>query len=296
MRHAVLGAGGVGGLMGGMLAQFGEQVTLLLRPQTFPRHPDSLVLERQSGKTQVVIERATALNGPADVLWVAVKAPQLEAALRIVPQSGDGIGIIVPLLNGVDHVALLESRFGAQRVVAGTIAVESERVSPGHIIQRSPFARMALAEKGKPQLGEIAEKLRNAGFTCEFQSDVPKMMWGKLAFLAPLALTTTASERDTSGVFGDPEWKQRLVACAREACDVAAREGASLEHAKIVGLFEALPPHMRSSMQKDVAAGRTPELDAIAGPIVRCGAKHGIATPVTGALVAQIRNRVPELA
>ena len=281
--------------MGGMLAQFGEHVTVLLREQTLARHPDTIELERQSGKAKAPVERALKLTKPVDVLWITVKAPQLQEALRRIPTDGAGIGILVPLLNGVDHVARLQSQYGAERVVAATIAVEAERVAPGHIVQRSPFVRLALAENGRVKLQGIADKLRQAGFTVDFQADVPKMMWSKLAFLAPLALTTTASERPTGGVWSDPEWKHRLVTCAREACEVAAAEGAPLDYNKIVGLFEALPPHMKSSMQKDVAAGRTPELDAIAGPILRGGSKHGIPVPVTTDLVAQVRNRVPQL-
>ncbi len=292
MKHAILGAGGVGGLIGAALAHEGDQVTLLLRPETLAQHPGHLWLERSTGNIEAPVRAATKLIEHVDVLWIAVKAYQLVAALRAVPPDGSGIATIVPLLNGIDHVDLLRSRFNHERVVPGTIAVESERVAPGRIIQRSPFARLALAATGKRQLEVVAARLQRAGFSCEFQKDEKTMLWGKLAFLAPFALTTTASDKSKQQIFDDPEWRERLESAVREACAVAAAEGATLDQTKILATIESLPPTMRSSMQKDVSAGRVPELDAIGGPIVRGGRNHAIAVPTIRELVAKIQSHL----
>ncbi len=189
MKHAILGAGGVGGLVGATLAHEGDQVTLLLRPETPARHPGYLRLEGPTGNIEAPVRTDTELREPVDVLWITVKAYQLVEALRAVPRNGPGIVTIVPLLNGIDHVALLRSRFDPKRVVPGTIAVESERIAPGHIIQRSPFARLEFSATGEGQLEGVAARLRRAGLSCEFQIDEKTMLWSKLAFLAPFALT-----------------------------------------------------------------------------------------------------------
>ena len=67
--------------------------------------------------------------------------------------------IIVPLLNGIDHVALLRERFGAERVIAATIAGEVERVAPGHIVHRGPFVRLNVSARGKPHLAGTLDQL-----------------------------------------------------------------------------------------------------------------------------------------
>jgi ketopantoate reductase len=134
VRHAILGAGGVGGLIGAALAHQGDQVTLLLRPETLGQHPSYLRLQGPFGNFQAPVRTDAKLREPIDVLWVTVKAYQLVAALRAVPRNGPRIVTVVPLLNGIDHVALLRRSFNHESVVPGTIAVESERVAPGHII------------------------------------------------------------------------------------------------------------------------------------------------------------------
>jgi 2-dehydropantoate 2-reductase len=292
VKHAILGAGGVGGLVGATLAHESDQVTLLLRPETPARHPGYLRLEGPTGNIEAPVRIDTELREPVDVLWITVKAYQLVEALQAVPRNGPEIVTIVPLLNGIDHVALLRSRFDPKRVVPGTIAVESERITPGHIIQRSPFARLEFSATGEGQLKGVAALLRRVGLSCEFQIDEKKMLWSKLAFLAPFALTTTAGNKSKQEIFADPAWRARLESAVREACAVAAAEGASVDQARILTTIESLPPTMQSSMQKDVSAGRTPELDAIGGPIIRGGKTHGIDVVATRQLVATIGDRL----
>ncbi len=174
--------------------------------------------------------------------------------------------------------------------------MEAERVAPGHMIQRSPFVRLALSVRGERQLEGVAARLRRAGFTCDFQADEQTMLWSKLAFLAPFALTRTVAAKTKGEVFADPTWRERLGSAVREACAVAVAEGAAVDGAKILATLESLPATMRSSMQKDVAAGRMPELDAIGGPIVRGGLKSGVEVPVTRDLAARIEDRLKKRA
>src|ERR1700690_61829 len=143
MRHAILGAGGVGGLIGAVLAKSGQSVTMVVRPESLAHYPAQLQLESLFGNFSVPVARAAEVP-PADVLWIAVKATQLEAALTSFTKP-DSVTAIVPLLNGIDHLALLRARYGDARVIAATIAVETERVAPGHIIHRSPFANLNMS-------------------------------------------------------------------------------------------------------------------------------------------------------
>ena len=292
MRHAILGVGGVGGLMAAFLAHAGEEVTLLLRPETIGRYPKTLSVQSPFGSFEVPTECATVLAGHCDVVWITVKATQLEDSLKVLG-NGNTITTIIPLLNGVDHLALLRSRFGRDRIVPATIAVEAERVSPGFIVQRSPFVRLNIGSQAEPQLTAIIEKLRSFGFTCNFIPDERTLLWSKLVFLAPLALTSTAGALTTDQIMSDPTWHSRLLGCLHEVYSVGTASGAKLDEAQVQKLFAGLPAGMRSSMQKDVAAGRPPELDAIAGPIIRGGQEHGIPAPITRELVDLIRTKAP---
>jgi 2-dehydropantoate 2-reductase len=253
-----------------------------------PRYPDHLTLERPSGSITAPAKAVATLTEPVDVLWIATKTYQLQPALEVVrtlPRN------VVPLLNGVDHVAVLRARFGREHVVPGTIAVEAERIAPGQFIQRSPFVRFNLAASGEPLLGAIVGELGNLGFTCQFISNEQTLLWGKLCFLAPIALVTSASGKTVGEILADTRWRQELTSAVAEACAVANAGGAGIDAQKIQTLFDSSPPGMRSSMQKDVAAGRQLELDAIGGPIVRGGEHYGIDVSTTVSLMAAIRAK-----
>jgi 2-dehydropantoate 2-reductase len=260
-----------------------------VRRETLAQYPKKLRLESAFGNFEVDV--AIAAEVPAvDVLWITVKATQLDSALAEF-KNPESVRAIVPLLNGIDHVALLRGRYGADRVIPATIAGETERVSPGHIVHRSPFARLNVLSAGRELLGGTIDQLQQMGFTCSFIDGEPTLMWGKLVFLAPFALSTTAADKTVGEILSDPEWRSLGEACVREACAVGVAEGAKVDPEKVLAGVAGMPANMRSSMQKDVERHNAPELDAIAGPILRGARKHGIAVPVTTKLVAAVQRR-----
>ncbi|MFZ0312152.1 MAG: 2-dehydropantoate 2-reductase [Candidatus Korobacteraceae bacterium] len=284
MHHAILGAGAVGGLIGTALASLGEDVTLIVRPEKLPVYPRTLTLEQPSGTLTAKAKVADKLTQPVDVLWIATKTFQLEAALATVEATPK---LMVPLLNGVDHIAVLRERFGNDHVVPATIAVEAERLAPGHFVQRSPVL-LNIAASGEPVLGNIVQRLAGIGFTCKFVADELRLLWGKLCFLEPFALVTSASGKNLGEIEADPEWKAKLESAIAEACAVAKASGADVDKAKQQAAFATLPPTMRSSMAKHLAAGLRLELDGIAGPVLRGGARYRIPVPVTQELASRV--------
>lgn len=289
LHHAILGVGGVGGLIGASLARAGDPVTVVVRHDSLASYPHELKLESPFGNFSVSVERSAEVP-PVDVLWIAVKATQLDALAALThPES---VKAIVPLLNGINHLDWLRSKYGFDRVIPATIAVESERVAPAHIVHRSPFAILNVSAAGQPLLGSTLDALQKIGFECHFVDDEPTLMWTKLVFLAPFALATTAFDQPIGGVMSNPDWKTEWESCVREVCAVAIAEGAKVDPNVVLARMTRAPQGMRSSMQKDVERGNPPELDAIAGPIIRAGDRRGIEIPATKRLLSAVAARV----
>ena len=291
MQHAILGSGGVGGVLGASLAHAGEQVTMVVRPGKLAQFPRELRLESPLLGNFSAPARKSEQVPACDVLWVAVKATQLEDALRSVPDP-HGVKAVVPLLNGIDHVARLRALFGEDRVIPATIAGEMERVAPGRYVHPSPFAMLNVAGSGRALLADVLAKLEKLGFSCRFVDDETTLMWNKLVFLGPFALATSAAGVPIGEVLADEARHKQLEACIREFCAVAKAEGAQVNPDKVVGAFAMVPKDMRSSMQKDVERGNPPELDAIGGPVLRGGERHGIPVPATRELVAEVQQKM----
>ncbi len=290
MKHVILGLGAIGGLMGTALSSTGEHVKVIVRPETLASLPPQLSLQRPAAQESLTgsVEPIFELNEPTDILWIATKTYQLTSALELIKQAPR---YVVPLLNGIDHVSVLRERFGASHVLPATIAVEAERSGPGKFIQRSPLLRLNLTESAKPLLGGLTETLGKIGFTCQFIQNEQTLLWNKLCFLGPGALSTSASGKSVGEILADAEWSQKLKSAVAEACAVAQASGAETRSDQTLAFFDGVPPTMRSSMQKDVIAGRPLELEAIGGPIVRGGERFAIATPVTSLLMAAIRAK-----
>jgi 2-dehydropantoate 2-reductase len=289
----VLGPGGVGGFIAAALAHAGEEVTVIARESTAEQIAERGI-EVESVRLGGFLARPaanTTLRRPVDVLVVATKATGLDAALERIEADPD---LVVPLLNGLDHMALLRERFGADRVAAGTIRIEADRPAPARVVQSSPFLRVDLAADDPAlhqALQRVAQTLENARVPAEVGSSEAQILWSKLVRLNALACTTSACDRPIGFIRTDPQWRQALQGCIVEAAAVAGAEGAYIDPAQRLAELDDAHAQLGSSMQRDIAAGRQPELDAIAGAVLRAGKRRGLECPTVARLSEQIAQR-----
>jgi 2-dehydropantoate 2-reductase len=298
MRIAVLGPGGVGGLIAGALSRGGVPVEVVARESTAETiSARGLCVSSVLLGDFVALPRAVArLREPVEALIVTTKAAGLEEALARVEAQPR---LVLPLLNGLDHLDLLRARFGAQAVVAGTIRVEANRPQPGVIVHTSRFLRVDMASR-HPTAGEpmatLARTLTDAGIparVCWPISDrsEPQVMWSKLVRLNALACTTSAFDLTLGEIRSTPRLRAELIAAIEEGTAVARAEGATLQSPEPLGELAAAHDTLGSSMQRDIAAEREPELDAIPGAVLRAAARHGIGCPTIERLVGLIAAR-----
>ncbi len=290
---AVVGPGGVGGLLGALLARAGHRVVFVARPGTAEAlNTGGLTIHSvQFGDFRVPAAAATRLDGPVDACVLAVKATALDAALAQVPPGALGDGLVLPLLNGVDHMSVLRTRYPAAQVAAGAIQVETTRVAPGRIEHTSPFSGIEMASDTAPagRVEALAQRLRRAGLDVRVRDSETAVLWDKLAFLAPLALVTTYAGAPAGTV--RTRWRDTLEAVIGEVASVAAAAGAPVDPAAILARFDRIPAAMKSSMQRDAEAGRPLELDAVGAAVLRAADRYGLATPVTARLVTELGSR-----
>jgi 2-dehydropantoate 2-reductase len=295
LRVAIVGVGGVGGLLGALLSRRGEEVTFVATETTATILAEQGVRIRSEryGSFTANATAVTILSAPVDVCVVAVKATQLDAAMGRVPAETLGDGLVVPFLNGVEHVGSLRDHYGS-RVVAATMRVASTRTAPGVIEHASPFMKVELAisddddDPRKERVVTFAHHLQAADVDVEIRDDELSMLWGKLIFLAPLALLTT--KYGTSAGDIRTAHRDKLLAVIDEIAHIGEKLGARLNANAAVQFFDSVPDTMQSSMQHDAATGRPIEIEAIGGAILRAAAQTGIPAPVTETLVNELRQ------
>ncbi|MGX4689684.1 ketopantoate reductase family protein [Streptomyces sp. JNUCC 63] len=286
---AVLGPGGVGGLLAALLSRAGHRVICLAGDATARSLREGGIRVRSGlfGDFTAKVEADTELREPVDLCVVAVKHTSLDAALDRVPPAVLGAdGLVLPLLNGIEHPEALRRRYGDDRVAAGVIRVESTRVAPGVIEHGSPFAEIDLAGTTARPLTGLAAVLESAGVRTRLAESETAVLWAKLAFLAPFALLTTRYGVDIGTV--RTGHREELLALVGEITAVGRAAGAPLDPDRTLAMYDAFPAGMRSSMQRDAAAGRPLELDAIGGAVLRAAKRHGIPAPTAARLVSEL--------
>ena len=273
MTTAVLGPGAVGGALACVWRFRASASICVARPETAAAiGDDGLTLVTDDGERTVQLEAVEQLDEPVDLLLVAVKAYGLDdgvARIRAEP------GLVLPLLNGLEHMDVLRQRF--PNVVAATIGrFEGYRESPTRIVQQTPGIVNVAAK-------EAPEQLARAGIDTRAGGSDEDVLWEKLARQGPIALLTSALGRTIGELRSDP----RLRLAVEEACAVAAADGAHTTFAEQWAIIESLPDWATSSTERDVTAGRLSELDAIAGAVVRAGRRLGVPTPTLSELLEQ---------
>lgn len=288
---AVLGPGGVGGTLAVRLALAGNRVACVARPSTAAAIArDGLTLECE-GETLLTRPQAVErLEEPVDLLLVTVKAYVLDDALaRVVPGAG-GVGLVLPLLNGLEHMETIRARMGV-RVATGSIGhLEAYRPSPTRIVQTTPTP-MVTAAAGEPLQDELASALavlRTAGVEVRSAVSERAVLWDKAVRLAPLAAVTSLTQRPLGDLRRDRDWGERLRTAVEEACAAAAADGVDVSPAAQWEMIGAMPATLTTSAARDVAAGRPSEIDAIVGAVVRAGRRLNVPTPTLDDLLSQL--------
>jgi 2-dehydropantoate 2-reductase len=293
LNVAVLGPGGVGGFLAAMLAREGSKVLVLASDNASAAIAGSgLRLEsRRFGDFVVSVQAASRLTDRVDACLITVKATQLRDAVDRVPANALGSAVVIPFLNGIEHVDFLRAVYPPSSVVAATIRIEAARTAPGVIRHTSPFASVEIAASAdnRDRVEPIAAHLSASGLDVRIRDDELAMLWDKFALLAPMALLTT-HERANVGAIRTRR-RADAIELIGEVVAVAGADGVHVDREAVLHLLDSVPESMESSMQRDQAAGRPLELDALGGALLRRAAKAGVAVPVTRRLVGELQSR-----
>jgi 2-dehydropantoate 2-reductase len=286
---AILGPGAVGGSLAVRLSLAGVRTICVARPETAGIIALSgLVLQSREGSLSARVEVTERLEQPVGLLLVTVKAPALQDALERVDPAAVSEGVVLPLLNGLEHMDVLRERFDG-RVAAGSIShYQAYRTGRVQIVEAtaSPVVTMASDDVARSDLERVADVLRQARVDVRVGQSEKRVLWHKAARIAALSAATAATGRTIAELRGDQQWRDRLQHAISEACAVAAADGVPLRVAAQWDIIDQIADETTTSAARDVAAGRRSELDAIVGAVLRAARRHDVPTPTLSQLAA----------
>lgn len=299
MKILILGAGAIGGYVGGRLHQHGADVTFLVRParqQAMQR--DGLVI--RSTKGDIVQKVKTVLKagegGPYDIVLLTPKAYDLDSAIEAIAPAVDANTTVVPLLNGMRHLDLLDAKFGKDKVVGGLARVGVAMSAEGHILHTSPFAAISFGERdGKAprnSLVELDAAIKKAGIDGGLHQNIVQDLWDKWIMLCSLAATNCLM-RGSSGDILEAEEGRAIVMEAVDECQkvavAAGHDPGEKGMQTIRGFLTVKGSRFTASMLHDLEKGAMVEADHIVGDMIARARKAGVATPLLRTAYAHLQ-------
>jgi len=283
MRIACVGVGAIGGALAAPLAAAGRHELVLCVREPFAR----LVVESPARRIDVPVRCETDPTrvGPADWVLLATKAQDVPGAAKWLAELGRRGTRIAVVQNGVEHRERVTPFAGQAELLPVVVELPAERTAPGRVRMRGG-ARLTVP--AGPAGEAFAELFAGTGIEVLQSSDFRRAAWRKLCLNAASGALCAAAARPIE-VLHEPGMAELALGIMRECLAVARAEGADLPDAvadEILARLLALPAGSGNSMLYDRRAGRPLELDARNGAIARIGARHGIATPLNGALCA----------
>ena len=279
---AILGPGAVGGSLAVRLANTGVHVICVAHAEAVGLIAlAGLVVESPEGTLTARVEATEHLAKPVDLLLVTVKAPALDDAIERIDPSAVSDGVVVSLLNGIEHMEVLRARFDG-RVAAGSIShFQAYRAGRVQIVEATlaPVITMASESLSRTRVEQAADMLRRARIDVRVGENERRVLWHKLARIAPLAAVTAVSGRPVGELRDDPKWRPKLEGGIVEACAVAEADGVSLRPAAQWAIIDEMADETTTSAARDVAAGRGSELDALLGAVLRAAERLDVPCP-----------------
>lgn len=284
---AIVGPGGVGGIIAGALFRANIPVDIVARPTTARVIAEKglRVDSAQFGTfTAPIPVRTEPAEGSAVI--IATKAYSLADIAQQVSRAHPVE--VVALCNGIAHTGQVEAM--ADNAVSASIRIFAERTAPGVIVQHTDQSLIVIPEKAWD--GPVARALIEAGFDVKKGGTQERVLWEKLSMLSPLALLTASSgEPIGRALDADPDFTRGLVA---EVAELARRGGADVTAESVLRLLASLEPTSTSSLARDVAAGNSTELDALGTQVAELAESAGLSHEYLDAAVARVERRMGE--
>lgn len=307
LRILVLGAGGTGGYFGGRLAQAGADVTFLVRPaRAVQLQRDGLVIRSPRGDARVAVKclvadelAQEAATRPFELVLLSCKAYDLDSAIDAIAPAVGPRTVVLPILNGLRHYAVLDARFGATRVLGGLCFISATKGEHGEVLHLGKPASVTFGERDGTTAGRceaIAAMFDAAGVDHRLSPDIARDLWIKFTFLTTLA-GATCLMRASIGTIVAAEGGQAFIEAMYDECvAVAAAAGQPIPREAqddALRMLTQVGSSVTASMLRDLESNERIEGDHIVGDMCQRAHVAGQRAPLLD--LARVHLRAYEL-
>ena len=298
MRILVLGAGGVGGFFGGRLVEKGEDVTFLVRSKRKQQLEEKgLVIRSVNGDFSFQPKLVTKEDRttPFDVILFSTKAYHLhEATIDLKPFVGKNT-VIIPLLNGIAHLSLLQKEFGEEKVIGGLCFIETTLNDQGEIVQTSAANRLVFGEiksQDSERINHISKAFAGTKSSFVLSENITQDMWHKYLFITVMSGVTTLMRAPIGPIRESEGGRDFIQNLFEESVQIMRALGAPVkeniveEHMKTI---DKISYDMKSSMQRDMEKGSSIEAKHLQGYLLKLAEEMSIDVPLLSVVYQNLK-------
>ena len=291
MKYLVIGAGGTGGSIGAYMTEAGKDVTLIARGAHLKKMQEEGLKMETTKKGNYTVNPIKAVDmehydGQPDVIFVCVKGYSLEETIPFIKRVAKASTIVIPILNIYGTGGRMQERLPELLVTDGCIYIAAEIREPGTIWQNGDIFRVVYGVRNKeelrPELFEVAKDLRESGIDGVLSDNIQRDALQKFAYVSPMAACGLYYHVSAGEVQKTGEPRDTFVKLMKEIDALAVAMGVPFLVDIVttnLQILDALNPTASTSMQRDIYAGKSSEIDGLIYEVVRMGEKYGVPVP-----------------
>ena len=292
MKYLVIGAGGTGGCIGAYMAEAGKDVTLIARGAHLKAMQENGLRMETTQKGSYVINpiKATDMEHyeeKPDVIFVCVKGYSLQETIPFIRKVAKPDTVVIPVLNIYGTGGRMQKELQELLVTDGCIYIVGLIKEPGCLLQSGNLFRVVFGVRDekeyRPVLAEVKKDLEESGIECVLSDNIRKDAMRKFSYISPAAACGQYYGVGAGEIQKPGEIRDTFIALIEEIMALSGAMGIAFEEDMVktnLAIIDSFAPEVKTSMQRDMEAGKDSEVDGLVFEVARMGRQYGVEVPL----------------
>ncbi len=306
MKYLIIGAGGTGGCIGAYMTQAGKDVTLIARGVHLKAMQENGLRMETTSKGNYVVENIKATdmehyNEKPDVIFVCVKGYSLKETIPFIRKVAKPETVVIPVLNIYGTGGRMQKELPNLLVTDGCIYIVGLIKEPGCLLQSGSLFKVVFgvreATEYRPMLAQVKKDLEDADIECVLSDNIRKDAMRKFSYISPAAACGQYYRAASDAIQKPGEIRETFKTLIGEIMAISDAMGITFEEDMIktnLAIMDTLAPGVKTSMQRDVEAGKNSELDGLVYSVVRLGEEYGVSVPMYRKISEKLQQEIGE--
>lgn len=306
MKYLIIGAGGTGGCIGAYMTQAGKDVTLIARGVHLKAMQENGLRMETTSKGNYVVENIKATdmehyNEKPDVIFVCVKGYSLKETIPFIRKVAKPETVVIPVLNIYGTGGRMQKELPNLLVTDGCIYIVGLIKEPGCLLQSGSLFKVVFgvreATEYRPMLAQVKKDLEDADIECVLSDNIRKDAMRKFSYISPAAACGQYYRAASDAMQKPGEIRETFKTLIGEIMAISDVMGITFEEDMIktnLAIMDTLAPGVKTSMQRDVEAGKNSELDGLVYSVVRLGEEYGVSVPMYRKISEKLQQEIGE--